>query len=70
MCKKKFITLTYANMNIKITQQSFDARSCLKLLLKKLKESRGPTRIYTPLGTYLKETSKEIFICASNKEVF
>jgi hypothetical protein len=43
--------LTYANMNMKRTQQNYGARSCLKLMLNKLKEMRGPISIYTPLGT-------------------
>ncbi len=43
--------LTYANMNIKRTWQGYGVRSCLGLVLKKLKEVRGPTFFYTPLGT-------------------
>jgi hypothetical protein len=43
--------LTYANMNMKRTWQGYDARSCLILVLNKLKEMMGPTPIYTPLGT-------------------
>jgi hypothetical protein len=39
-------------------------------MLDKLKEMRGPTLIYTPLGMLLKEASKEAFMCASNKEAF
>ncbi len=31
---------------------------------------KGLTYIYTLLGTYFKEVSKENFMCASNKEVF
>jgi hypothetical protein len=37
-------------------------------MLNKLKEMKGPTPIYTPLGTKLKETSKEASMCASNNE--
>jgi len=55
MCKTNmemdFIMLIYANMNMKRTWQGYGARSCLKLMLNKLKEMRGPTFIYTPLGT-------------------
>jgi len=40
--KQIFITLTYANMNMKITWQGYGARSCLRLMLNKLKEMRGP----------------------------
>jgi hypothetical protein len=30
---------------------SYDAKSCLKLVLNKLKGMKGPTYIYIPLGT-------------------
>jgi len=43
--------LTYANMNMKRRWQGYDVRLCLKLMLKKLKEMKGPNFIYTPLGT-------------------
>jgi hypothetical protein len=33
-------------------------------MLKILKEMKGPTSIYTPLGTYFEEASKEDFMCA------
>jgi len=49
--KQIFIMLTYANMNMKITSEGYGVRSCLKLVLNKLKEMRDPTSIYTPLGT-------------------
>jgi len=45
--KKKYILLIYANMNMEITWYGYDARLCLKLLLNKLKEMKGPTSIYT-----------------------
>jgi hypothetical protein len=51
MWKQIFIMLTYANMNMKRTWQGYDAKLCLKLMLNKLKEMKGPTSIYTPLGT-------------------
>jgi hypothetical protein len=38
-------------MNMKKTWQGYDVRSCLRLVLKTLKEMKGPTLIYTPLGT-------------------
>jgi hypothetical protein len=60
--------LTYANMNMKRTWQGYGARLCLNLMLNRLKEMKGPTPIYTPLGTKLKETSKEAYMCASNNE--
>jgi hypothetical protein len=41
----------YANMNMKRTWQGYGAKLCLRLMLNKLKEMRGPTPIYTPLGT-------------------
>jgi hypothetical protein len=43
--------LTYANMNMKRTWQSNGARLCLRLMLNRLKEMKGPIFIYTPLGT-------------------
>jgi len=51
MWKRIFIILTYVNMNMKITWQGYDVRLCLKLVLNKLKEMKGLTSIYTPLGT-------------------
>jgi hypothetical protein len=68
MWKQIFIMLTCVNMNTKRTWQGYDARSCLRRLLNKLKEMRGPTPIYTLLGTYLKEVFKEASMCASSKE--
>ncbi len=41
----------YVNMNMKITCQSYDARSCLRLVLNILKEMKGCIPIYIPLGT-------------------
>jgi hypothetical protein len=43
-------------MNMKRT--CYDVKSCLRLMLNKLKEMKGPTPIYTLLGTQLKEVSK------------
>jgi len=43
--------LTYTNMNMKRTWQGYGARSCLRLMLNILKEIKGPTFIYIPLGT-------------------
>ncbi len=39
--KQIFIMLTYANMNMKKTWKSYDARSCLRLMLSNLKELKG-----------------------------
>jgi hypothetical protein len=66
--KQIFIMLAYANMNMKITWQGYGARLCLKLMLNKLKEMKSPTSIYNLLGTKLKETSKEVFMCALSKK--
>jgi hypothetical protein len=66
--KQIFIMLAYANMNMKITWQGYGARLCLKLMLNKLKEMKGPISIYNLLGTKLKETSKEVFMCALSKK--
>jgi hypothetical protein len=43
--------LIYANMNMKKTWQNYGARLCLRLMLNRLKEMKGPTFIDTPLGT-------------------
>jgi hypothetical protein len=48
--KQIFIMLTYANMNMKRTWQSYDVKLCFKLVLNKLKEMKGFIIIYTPLG--------------------
>ncbi len=70
MWKWIFIILTYGNMNMKRTWQVYSARLCLKPMFNRLKEMKGPTFVYTPLGTYLKEASKKAPMGASNKEVF
>jgi len=49
--KQIFIMLTYVNMSMKKTWQGCGARLCLRLMLNKLKEMRGPIYIYTLLGT-------------------
>ncbi len=46
------------------------ARSCLRVLLNILKEMKGFTPIYIPLGTSLKESYKDTYMCASSKETF
>jgi hypothetical protein len=49
--KHFFIIFTYANMNMKNPWQGYGVRSCLRIMLNKLKEMRGSTYIYTFLGT-------------------
>jgi hypothetical protein len=51
MWKQIFIMFIYANMNMKKTWQGYGAKLCLRLMLNKLHEMKGPTLIYTPLGT-------------------
>jgi len=51
MWRQIFIILTYANMNMKKTWQGYDIKLCLRLVLNMLKEMRGHTSIFTPLGT-------------------
>ncbi len=46
-----FLLLTHINMNMEKTRQGYGAKSCLKLILKKFKEMRGLTFIYTPMKT-------------------
>ncbi len=62
--------LIYANMNMKKTWQNYGARLCLRLMLNRLKEMKGPTFIDTPLGTQFKKVSKEASMCASSKKTF
>jgi hypothetical protein len=68
--KQIFIMLTYVNMNMERTWQGYDARSCLKMVLNRLKEMKGPISIYTPLGTLLKEAFNEASMRASSKEAY
>ncbi len=68
MWKWIFIMLTYANMNMKRTWQSYGARSCLRLMLNKLKKIEGSYSYLYPFGDQ-KKAFKEAFMCASNKEV-
>jgi hypothetical protein len=49
MWKQIFVMLTYASMNMKKTWQCYGERSCLRLVLNRLKEMRGPITIYTLL---------------------
>jgi hypothetical protein len=49
MWKWIFITLTYTNMNMKRTWQGYGVKPCLRPMLNKLKEMKGPTYIYTYL---------------------
>jgi len=49
--KQIFIMVTYVNMNMKKTWQGYGVRSCLRLVLNKLKEMKGFTFIYTSLRT-------------------
>jgi hypothetical protein len=57
-------------MNMEKTWQGYDARLCLRVLLNKLKEMKGPTSIYAPLETLLKKAFKEASMCASSKEAY
>ncbi len=50
-CKQIFIILTYVNMDMKRIWKGYGARLWLKLMLNILKEMKGLTPIYTPLGT-------------------
>jgi hypothetical protein len=50
--------LIYANKNMKKTWQGYVVRLCLRLMLNKLKEMKGPISIYTLCGPYLPIESK------------
>jgi hypothetical protein len=54
-CEKKmwiyYYYIKFTNMNMKKTWQGYGAKLCLRLMLKKLKEMRGSTFIYTHVGT-------------------
>jgi hypothetical protein len=48
--KHIFIMLiTYVNMNMKKMWQGYGVRTCLRLMLNRLKEMKVPASIYTPL---------------------
>jgi hypothetical protein len=74
MCKTNVkMNFHYANIckhEHKITWQNYGARSCLRLVLNRSKEIKGPTFVYIFFGTCFKEVSKEAFMCVSNKKVF
>jgi hypothetical protein len=46
--KQIFIMLTYANMNMKRTWQSYGVKLCLRLVLNKLNVMENSNFIYTP----------------------
>jgi len=48
----------------------YDKKVYPKLVLNKLKVMKGPTPIYTPLGTWIKEASIETSMSALTKEAF
>jgi hypothetical protein len=48
--------------------KSYENKTYLKLVLNILKVMGGPTPIYTPSGTYIKETSIKVSMCAPTKE--
>jgi hypothetical protein len=54
---------TYANMNMKITWEGYGARLCLRLMLNKLKEMKGPISIYTPLGPSSRSFQGGFYVC-------
>jgi hypothetical protein len=49
-CKWNFILVTYEIMNMKRSEQGYDAKTYFKLVLNKLKVMRGFTFVYIPLG--------------------
>jgi hypothetical protein len=71
MCKTNVkMDLYYANIykyEHEKTWQGYSVRFCLRLVLNKLKEMKGPTSIFTPLGIYLKKVF-EVFMCPSSKK--
>ncbi len=52
-------------LNMERTWQGYGAKLCLRLMLNKLKEMKGPTSIYM----HLRIASKKVSMCASNKKV-
>jgi hypothetical protein len=54
--------VTYANINMEKTWQGYDARSCLRLVLNKLKEMKGLISIYTPI--------QDFYVCIKVKKLF
>jgi Mor family transcriptional regulator len=59
--KQNFILIAYEN-------KGYDMKVYPKLVLNKMKVMGGPTPIYTPLGTSLKEASIEASMYAPTKE--
>jgi len=55
---------------MKIIKQGYGVRLYFKFVLNKPKQMRGPTYIYTPLKTYLKWASMEVFMCPLINKVF
>ncbi len=69
--KQIFIMLTYTNIIMKEHYLKLWCSIMLNIDFEQTKgKMRGPTSIYTPLGTQLKKTSKKVFMCASSKIVF
>lgn len=60
----------YKNINTKGKIQCCGTKSYLTLMLSKLKIMEGFIFIYTPLSTYLKETSMGVSMCSLIKETF
>jgi hypothetical protein len=74
MCKTNVkMNFHYANIckhEHKNNMTKLWCKMCLRLVLNRSKKMKGPTLIYTFLGTCFKEVSKEAFVCVSNKKVF
>ncbi len=50
-------------MNMKITWQGYDVRSCLRLVLNILNKMKGTTFIYTPFGDSSKKIPRRFYVC-------
>jgi hypothetical protein len=50
--------------------KGYGVRSCLRLMLNKLKEMKGPTFTYTPLGPSSKKLSKRLLCVHQINKLF
>ncbi len=62
--------IKHENVNTKKTKQDYGIKSQVKSVLNRLNIMGDPTSVYTPLGNLLKETSMNVSMCPSIREIF
>jgi hypothetical protein len=62
--------LTYANMNMKRTRQSYGARLCIRLMLNKLKEMKGPILFISLWGSNSRKFPRRFYCARQVKNFF